>query len=104
QNLSGQRFLYVSWRTSGLVVEIDDAGCDIAQQRDIYLAVEINVLDELRDKEIVRLIRQPDQRRIPHAPGVAAFVGHVPRIHGIASTAGSGSLRERAKTHACCRL
>src|SRR5215471_1782396 len=68
QDLSGQCLLNISRWTPGLIIEINHARGYIAEQCDVDLAVEINILDELRDQEILRLVRQSNERRIPYAP------------------------------------
>src|SRR5260370_26941583 len=46
---------------------------DIAQEPDIHLAIEENVLDELHDLGIRRGDGQPHESRVPNAPDVAAL-------------------------------
>src|SRR5262245_37430304 len=83
QDLSGQCLLNISRWTTRLIIEINHARGYIAEQCDVDLAVEINILDELRDQEILRLVRQTNKRRIPYTPDLAALVLQVPWIHRI---------------------
>src|SRR5437867_3121845 len=83
ENLSPLRFLSIS-RRSGLLSFDLDAGCgDIAQQPDGDLAVQINVLDELRNVGIAGINRKADKRRVPNAPALPQLIELPARVERI---------------------
>src|SRR5260370_13781832 len=79
---------------------------DIAQEPDIHLAVEENVLDELHDLGIRRGDGQPHESRVPNTPDVAALIGETLRVVWIGfDVEGSrGALGERPQSRAACPL
>jgi hypothetical protein len=81
ENLGGLRFLDVPRRLRAR--QIDDSCRHIAQEPDVDLAVEIDVLDELRDEKVLGRIRQTHERAIPYAPRVAELVLPPARIQRI---------------------
>ena len=88
EDLAALGLLGVPRRPGRLALDLDHRGGHVAQQADRDLAVQIHVLDELRDVGVAGIDRQADERRVPDAPGVAPLVLLPARIEGIRLDAG----------------
>ena len=66
-----------------LAAHLDHRGGHVAQEPDRDLAVQVHVLDELRDVGVGGVDRQADEGRVPDAPGVTPLVPLPARVVGV---------------------
>ena len=83
ENLAALGLLGVPRRPRWLALDLHHRGGHVAQEPDRDLAVQVHVLDELRDVGVAGIDRQPDERRVPDAPGLAPLVLLPARVEGV---------------------
>ena len=88
QQFSGHGFLVISGWPVLVRAHVYNGCCDVAQEADGDLTVEVHIRYELNDLGIRGDIGQTDECWIPNSPHVATLVAKTSRIHGIRSGSG----------------